>query len=275
MIAKRFYGPESHDVPRATGGTPLPAASLYVSPGMYSWRGQSFDMTAQGRYLLHDPLQATAQRIVHSDDLFALMSSFAWMVAYGLEHNDYHPSQLNWIALTSKLRLACNAHCFYTGYWLTWKGYPWRICRMHTAMAPNNYTDGHSGIEVRDHSGAWQYWDMNRGMVFKANGAILAWKDVVPLAGQLIDYLDCDVYAVETYTRGFDATAFAECFDRTANEKWALTERYYQIPGIDHQGHTYFWLPPGTEQRKGWLLAKSPHYRVISRAQWLAMFYPL
>ena len=55
---------------------------------------------------------------------------------------------------------------------------------------------------------------------------------------------------------------------RTPAEAQSEYERVFQIPGIDVDGKTYWYMPTGTESRQSWVEGLSPNYVVIPKAQW-------
>lgn len=275
---KRFLGRDSFEVGARAAAVPLPSA-LVIPPGVYTFRGGAYDCTAEGRHEFVEFGVETQQRIVWAGDVHALMSAIAWICVNGRADESLGLADKTTRALTSKLRMLCSKTVEWAKY-LTDSaniGLEARVARCLTGGVPNGYYDGHVMLEVKVGT-SWVLYDLANNLRYAPLSGGGALKDVLPLASTTTrEPLAADAgSAIEPAVPGaFDVTAWWEMTMQNPEDFDAEIERVLQIPGIDHtDGLTYFYLPPGMENRASYVTGLQESYRVIPKADWLARFYP-
>lgn len=278
----RYDGVCSFPVPTTTApGIAVTSVSTFTGPRNLIYASQTWNCTQTGLYRFHAPLGSGANRIVWAGDVPRLMSALSWVHSWGSEDNGMAIGAMGFAAGVRQLRTQCGlivawAKAVCDSVPLT--GAPpfpqTRICRVLTAEQPNNWYDGHALLEARHADGAWRLYDITNGLTFGDPAAAL--KDAVPLnlASTPPVKICQKLWSVTPPASGFDVGAF--CFARMTNDAQRDEDLAHvmQIPGIDDGGLTWFYLPAGMESRASWVLSLSATYRVLTKSDWLARFYP-
>lgn len=281
ITVMRYDGVCSFPTPNTTAsGVAVTSVSTFTGPRALIYASQTWDCTTTGLYRFWAPLGSGANRIVWAGDVPRLMSALSWVHSWGSEDNGMAIGSMASAAGVRQLRTQCSLI-------VAWAkavcdsaplaGAPpfpqTRVCRVLTAETPNDWYDGHALLEAKHPDGAWRLYDITNGLTYGDPAAAL--KDVVPLLPGTPRTAICKKsFSVTPPASGFDVGAF--CFARMTNDAQRDEDLAHvmQIPGIDDGGLTWFYLPPGTEHRASWVLGLSPLFRVLTKADWLARFYP-
>lgn len=274
----RYDGVAAFPVPKTTAaGIAVTSVSTITGPRSLIYASQAYDCNTTGLYRFWAPLGSGANRIVWAGDIAKLMSAFAWIHSWGAEDNGLSIGACTTRAGTAQLRSQCGLVCLWAKAVcdsLDAVGGPpvqTRLARVLTAEASNGWYDGHIMLEAK-HPDGWRLYDIANGLTYGATP--LALKDAVPLALATPRVPICRKSFSVTPVGSFDVAAWNLL--RMTNKGDAATDlvHVFQIPGIDDAGLTWFYLPPGTEHRASWVLGLSPLFRVLTKADWLAKFYP-
>jgi hypothetical protein len=276
-LVRRFYGLTSADAPAAPAASPAWPSGLVTPPGRYSLAayGGVWDMTAPGLYVFFNPpgqggtlTPAGNFAVVCQGDTVALLSAAAWLTATGDYDGGLDLPTLNNLATYRPLGLLC-------GRAVDWAKalallpaagtHRLRTVRLLTAQPVNNYCDGHVALEYGDGAG-WNLADVAYRRYWL--GSLGDW--MAGLAGPELPLAPPACFGPPYrmgQTTGFHTVAFNMLWPKDV-----FTARVWQIPGIDDAGLTWCYLPAGTEARQAWV--ESLGWRVLSKADWLARFYP-
>jgi hypothetical protein len=297
QIAGYFTRVGARDIPvLASGGiTPGPLVS---NQAIYNIGGVHYDCRAlQGLVKVVAAPSGTTNRVIFSDDPYALFSGLCWLFTHGDEDEPASGEALNsWIsrmgstAKVQKLRLRCGHAVNFAKHMMTYYGFPSRTVRWLTMEDPagqpwQGIDEGHITMESYI-SGAWRNLDPDTGRYLtdaagvhvevRALPALVA-SDIYIAEGVAADSL----HAVEAYEAGeFDLTGYQEiAFLRDdglgdGTRRW--TQRIHQAVGWDHVGLNEVWwlLPAGSEGRASWVLGLQSNYRIKTAAEIAATFYP-
>lgn len=271
-ICKRFYMATVEPVLGVTGSATALPPSLVIDPAIYSFGGLDFVCTAEGLYVFWDALRGVTRRIIiHQNDPIAVLSGLSWLCVNGTVDNAKTISDLLYKSMHSKLCLLCGQTVVYSRAICASVGIdiPTRTVRFLTAEIPADYYDGHVAMETFV-NGSWQVWDIVNGQVPTAEGNILSIKEMFNKPYTLEPVGDSH-WATEAALGQFDVAAWQEMTMRTPAEAQSEYARVFQIPGIDVDGKTYWYMPTGTESRQSWVEGLSSNYVVIPKAQWEAI----
>ena len=275
---------------RVASGLPYPSGLLVVDPGAYEYGGEFFDFTSEGPYFLNNVYPGGldgGQLIVYGGDIPRLMSSFAWMVRYGRYDESKTYDQLTAKARERSLGMRCGHTINWVMDWCGKLGITARIVRpltgnsapdpVHPDLIPwaDGVDEGHVAIEVLLPTG-WALFDVPGNCAFKdATGNYMSLAEVIEAGVDNCEVLDIapnDSFPTPWSSTEFQTETFFNTRLRFHSDKWR--KGVYQIPGIGSGGLTYYYLPTGTESRAAWVAGLSTTYRVMSKADWLEMFYP-
>lgn len=275
MHAQRFLDTNDFPVSVVGSGSAMPSGMVWA-PGNYLIDGVYYDCTAPGLYeFWNEATNVTRKRIVWGTDTHALMSAMSWVTCNGRGEENMAIGTKTFHAMTSHIRALCQRTCEWVKAMLDSPASlnQARIVRCLTSETPNNLVDGHVLIEVKV-NGNWVLYDMAMGNTYGG----LSLKDAVPLIGvnPSIDISDQSLkVSLEPYGGTFDISAWWITQLRTPTKKRAALERLLQIPGIqDANGHSYFYIPDGLPDRTAWIQGLSVNWHVMTKAAWLAKYYP-
>lgn len=280
-LAKRFLYDQVFDVPLAASGGTFPPSFLWA-PGNYVFNGQAYDMNARGVYMFYDPIaNVYARRAITNADPMEMASCFATLTAYGSEDDGQALTAYDAIAMTRRARIACGSTAMWLQKWLTSAGFQARIVRFITSGTPNNYSDGHVGVEFL-WNGNWVFADPALGRYYAVNGAPLSARDYLahvaaydftinPLCLQR-SKLDTSPTSQGKFVEPvFNELSF---YNDAATQTWV--QRICQCIGIDAaDGNTYWMLPAGSPASlASWVQSLSSTWKVdFSSSVWNARFY--
>lgn len=284
--AARFTSAGAVDVATVPPAAAL-GAGLVMAPGIYSYNGVAYDCTAEGLYRWLVVNTDTTNRIVHSGDLYALMSALSWLFVHGRGSGADEAmtlAQMESRAKTSKLRLRCGPTVDFCRFVLASRGItsrPVRYLTMQTPMAPwAGVDEGHVAMEVQAPAG-WLNFDPNNAAYYRDGaGNHRSARDIIGvIAGDTVQIvpLDSDAgYEIMPFeATKFDATGWKEIVFLRPDGLRLWIRRIMQAAGWDHpNGETWWLLPPGSEARSSWVLGLSSTYRVKTGAEIAAQFYP-
>jgi hypothetical protein len=263
-------------------GTPLALPnSLLIPPGLYSWRGKMWPMHQAGLYKGLAAPSATDREVmcrVVTGTAMDMLTAASWATVHG-EHPDEQltVAQRSDKARTGSLVMRCGHICNWTKYLLSQIGVESRIVSV-VAMPPyNNYDDGHVCLEVKI-GAEWVLADVTSDRLFKDT---ITSKFVS--ARHISDKLKSTttVDAPLTSSRVNFAVindSVNSAYAQAVLDKWngprVWTQRVFAAVGMAKTGQYHFKMPTGaTAAQVSALLAISPTYRVVTPAQFDAMFY--
>lgn len=193
-FARFFVGsnnPEGEEVSRVSGGVPIASLNtIAMTPGVYTYNGESLDCTRQGLYRFR-PLDSNGNPtnsrmhnkicwVPGSDfEIYAVMSAISWNHVHGTadEHGDFQST-----ANASTFRVM-RSTCGWISQWCQWflgfAGITSRIVNVTTIGPLNGWDDGHIVIETWT-NGKWCMWDHTTGRYFvDANGVHMSTAQLV------------------------------------------------------------------------------------------------
>lgn len=268
--------------PAPSGGPFL--SGLIMPPGDYALYPDRAVTLPEGLLHILEPGVSGGHRLIAANpaEPYALMRAIARLTVYG--DNDeglpLHPGSSSnpntalWQMRFRKLAMRCGPTVALARYIAGLQGVETRTVRLLTADAPNNWDDGHVALEAKV-DGGWRHFDVSADVYFRRDGAHLSLREMFD--GGYDEVVKLAPYEADSVEAGgnwqFHPGKYFDIFSATPEQRAAWRARIYGIPGIDRGGLTYFYLPPGTEDREAWVRGLDPSYRVVSREQWSAMFY--
>ncbi len=262
---------------------PFPAP-LVISPGVYSYNGLSYDLTAPGLHFIFAVGPGYfdgGHRIVWNGDVGAFMSAASWLIRYGRTDEGLSTSGLTQAMRERTVALRCGPASAWVIAQAQALGFQARIVRMLTAETPNGYDDGHIAVEAKI-GGQWVLFDVpnDRRFSVPTTGLPASLKDVAELGYDGLDPVElAPTESAPTPWSGsmFATEVFFSLRMRTGTPAWM--RRIYQAVGVDRLDpdgvtRTYWRLPAGAESRKAWVEGLSSSWRVMTAADWNAAFYP-
>jgi len=274
QYVSRIDGLGRFDAPIAPSGSVLPRP-LVISADVYHFNGVSYDMTAQGLYVLFaansEKVDASYRIVVNVDnpDVESLISALAWITVYGTDDEVLSDTKKTIAARDRKLALACSETSLWAKNRLTEWNVEARLVRLLTGETPNNFTDGHVAIEVKI-GGVWRLFDFFVDGFFLDDGERVSLRKIIETG---VSTLELEPLARFEAAGSDSAITWNDAVYRFQEAEWR--ERIFQIPGVVHtDGKTYFYLPKGLEHRQPYVEGLSSAFVVVSKATWDAMFYP-
>ena len=265
----------SIEVPLASSGSTLPG-TLMIQPGNYLYQGVPLDMTAPGPYVLNCPTANGTHRIVKGD-LYEAMAGFCWWTQFGNLNDGANSDALVAQVIDGNyLSMLCDKTCKWIKYVLTHasNGYTARLVRVLPNDNPlSTYDDGHVMLEVLiDES--WILFDPSFDRYWGWGGLSLA--AVIDAGVGNCAEVRLARTEMSHYTNPSTSlpnhrylTTFRCLLDNPVR-KAAWTARTLFLPAIeDAAGNVYCYLPAGYNRP-----SIPPSWNVLSKASWLAMFYP-
>ena len=259
---------------------PIPAP-LIIAPGTYGYNTPRYIMTAEGLYRFMSASGSYADcghRIVYQSDVHSLLTGLAGVTIHGTTDESLSNADKTNRARTGWIKMRCGHIDTWARSILSGLGISSRSVSVLTMETSNGYDDGHVATEVLV-NGAWRLYDLTFNRAFRDGSDLPIQAKNIAANVAAGTYTDDVLVPVQPQfdTRWYDANAFYMSIALEAIAglpNW--TRRTFQAVGIWHtDGLCYFKIPPGSENRKSWLLSLSASYRVIdSPAQWDAMFYP-
>jgi hypothetical protein len=277
-IAKRFSNLDIIDVVKSSiGGVSYPG-TLVIPPNIYSIAafGGNFDMRQSGLYAIANlaPEAGYTQAgnfFIVSGNPYMMASACAWLTYWGEWDSNLTTAQLMQEARWRGLGLLCGKTIQFTQeVFKSVPQYPTRMVHIVTAETPNNYLDGHICVEIKINN-HWTLFDIALKRYWSANLSLLELLEQGPTNGAPIKIARSDT-SPQPYKAGASFGFHAQICKMIIDEN-EFTRRLFQIVGIDDGGITYWYMPPGTETRKSWLLSLSTQYAVVSRDEFIARFY--
>lgn len=294
QFAGRFTRSGATDI--LTVGSPqaLPGP-LTISQGVYTIGSDSYDCrNFQGLLRVMLASGQAVNRIVYKDDLYALLSGFAWLHVHG--YSDEPVAGENWdtswitrmgtLAKSQSLRLRCGHISRFVSWFLQYLGFQVRTVRWLTMVDPagqpwQGIDEGHISIEVF-YNGAWRNFDPDLHIFFTDCAGNHLNAKGVPAAVASGDFKMESLsrnaaYTIEPAQSGvYNLTPWSElAFVRDSEpigESWI--KRTCQAVGIDRpNGESWFLLPPGSDSRKAWVESLSPLFKVKTETEFDAAFY--
>lgn len=253
------------------GGAAFPSP-LIMPPGTYSLNGNGWPMTAEGLYYIFHPVNGGGHRIVYQSDMNALMCAFAHLIRYGRTDEGLSAAQLTSAARERSVALRCGPAVAWVGSHLTALGVQWRSVHFMTAGVPNGFDDGHVAIEVKV-GGNWRLYDVATNARFTNAGtplSLAALFDVGLDTATTIDTAPMDS-APTPWAGGFSTEVYYNLLLKPEGAG-AWRRRVYGIPGIMSGGTIKCYLPTGSAQEAS--NAALAGFQVLTKANWLASFYP-
>ncbi|MGZ9981565.1 hypothetical protein ACXXCT_08855 [Bordetella bronchiseptica] len=280
-LAARFLFDQAFDVPLISGGAALPFGPV-LAPGVYVVHGLSYDMTQTGMYLFFDSTGTTssARRLVTDSDALQMASALSWCLTHGAKDNGLSLSQLDSAARGRFIGVTCNPASKWVKKWLVSAGFDARIVRWLTMGPPNDFDDGHVGVEVF-YGGKWVYVDPDIGCYFKdqAGSALSAAEvfDSVSMWDLSIAPLTLtpkiDTASTSQIPAGVDYATFSWCYLASSLLRRRWIQRIFQGIGVDAtDGMTYWYIPDPS--RQSWVEGQNGAWRVdADRSIWASRFY--
>jgi len=271
VIAKRFPG--SIEVPTVSAAIPLPG-SLVIPPGVYTYGGETLNMTVEGAYNLWNVAVDRQNKIVYGSDIATLVTSLSWLTAIGTDDDGRTVADNINNATYFKPHLLCTPTVKLVREILTQQGVTSRIVHCLTGETPTNYYDGHVMIEVMI-DGLWVLFDPASGHDFFGNSLHPA---VPLLPGVLTRTTPKSIAPERIASSGFDPEVWVESTLTAPGDHESEWMRVLQIPGIerpDQPGHVDFYVSPEFADRAAWVDGLAPEYHVMTdEAAWIAAYYP-
>lgn len=251
---------------------------LIIPPGVYNYRGESYNLAQEGLYRLMCPPEDNQQRIVYHHDVFALMSAVGWLHCHG-SRDDYKSfDEVIALALTNKLVLTCGPYTKIVTTLFTQLGIPIRTVCVKTLEDRNGYSDGHVLSEIRL-DGRWVVFDVDPHMLYSFGGKRLSLLDLNPHV-QAGDY----VREPLTNTVSFAITDFKNKEGTYDYGLWYETviamqdgsefRRVMMIPIIPADGQSYYTTYTEAQHQRAETLWSGAGLRYLPIADFRARFYP-
>lgn len=184
ISAKFFRGDAPSDVPLGSTVSPMPSASTWMAPGIYSYLGQVYDCREEGLYrFLNDANGTCTNRVsIKSSglaDLYKVLSGVCWNHVHGIDDNAVDYQVMSNTGMTRKWRAQCGFIAGLMVWVLPQFGIPART-KNPSAVAPlNGWDDGHIVLETQ-HGADWRMWDMTNARYFRnSSGKHLSTAEVV------------------------------------------------------------------------------------------------
>lgn len=282
--ALEMIAPTKLAVQETTASATTTFGTLFMSPGVVQYNAKRYDVPSQGLLSLfayspsaygYAPYRDGGFRIVADSgnlDHYAVIGAIGALIDYGSAHEGLTTAQKMAAMRSGPIAMRCGHSSDLAIHLLGTLGVTARRVHLLTADAPDGLDEGHVAIEVLI-DGEWRFFDVPGDSYFRNGTAHLNVADLIDLGVTNADH----VKLAETYvnTTGLLRALWAQRYSTTPDYlEWAA--RIFQIPGIydPTDGLIYYYMPAGTETRQSWVLNLSTQYRVISKAAWLAKFYP-
>ena len=259
------------------GGAPAESLppKLIIPPGVYSYRGESYNLGREGLYRLMCPPEDNQQRIVYRHDVFALMSAVGWLHCHG-NRDDYKSfDEVMALALTNKLVLTCGPYTKIVTTLFASLDIPIRRVQVLTLEDRNGYNDGHVLSEIRL-DGRWVVFDVDTHLFYSFGGKRLSLLDLIPRV-QARDYLREPLangvsFAITDFKSkdGYDYGLWYET--EIAMQDDSAFRRVMMIPVISDEGKNFSTTYSEDDRRRAEKLHPGLHYLTI--ADFRARFYP-
>ena len=262
--------------PAGGGGSaePLPQ-KLIIPAGVYSYRGEKYNLEKEGLYRLMCPPEDNQQRIVYSRDVFALMSAVGWLHCHG-SRDDYKSfDEVIALSLTNKLVLTCGPYTKIITTLLTQLRIPIRTVAVKTLEERNGYSDGHVLSEILL-DGRWVVFDVDPHLLYTFGGKRLSLLDLNPhvQAGDFVrePLTDTVPFAITDFKskEGYDYGLWYETI--IAMKDTETFRHVMMIPIIPADVQYFYTTYTEAEHQRAETLWPGMHYLPI--ADFRARFYP-
>lgn len=247
---------------------------LIIPPGVYSYRGENYNLEKEGLYRLMCPPEDNQQRIVYSHDVFALMSAVGWLHCHG-SRDDYKSfDEVIALALTYKLVLTCGPYTKIITTLLTQLRIPIRTVAVKTLEERNGYSDGHVLSEIYL-DGRWIAFDVDGHVLYSFGGKRLSLLELNPHV-QARDFVrepltDTVPFAITDFKskEGYDYGLWYETIIAMKDNE--TFRHVMMIPVIPADGQYFYTTYTEAEHQRAEMLWPGMHYLPI--ADFRARFY--
>lgn len=252
---------------------------LIISPGLYRFENNTYDLQDEGLYRLISPLQKNEQRIVFSGkNVDTLMSAVSWIYSHGNSDNGKSFEEINNKALNSKIFGTCGAISTWIQFLLDSQNVKSRIVQTLTLDDWNTYDNGHTMIEVyRSDLEKWVLYDLDNNSYFSNNGiplSLIEFVNAVKSDNYKIHLLASDTKLdVSNFIaeNNYEYAFYAESVYANENSQKNWYKRVIQIPMIGEDKFSYF-TTNNSEDRK-LMEDYASHHRYLTYDEFYSKFY--
>lgn len=259
-----------------SSASPLPC-ELLIPPGHYSYRGATYDFTAEGLYrLLRIPV-ANEQRIVFGGDVHELMRSLSWIHTHGSRDDQLATEDLAQAATTRKITTTCGALARFITQLLVPVGLHARMVLAFSEGPYNQFDDSHVLVEVLDPKlRRWVLYDIDNNVTMWRNGQQLDLEQFVAVIASGEGYhLERLARDSKIDASGFDdreGYSYAMYAELSVGSESALRKWYARVIRIAAIGPGPSFYARDTPAAAR--LAKVESYLgLLSEAEWRQRFY--
>lgn len=227
-------------------GDDLPS-TLVIPPGVYRFRGRSFDLRDDGLYRFMLPPKETQQRIVRRQDgdPLAFISAACWMHSHGYREDGMKHEELLARALTGKLIMTCGPYSDFCHRLFNEHGLQTRKVAPR-ALYRNGFDDGHIALEVMldDH---WTFIDVDQHVAVRRDGRRLSFLQTVlrvPADDYELEPLALSVpLAVGDFVDKGDGYDYAMWMEAGIHSEATLRRWYRHILAVPLMGDGHYTMP--------------------------------
>jgi hypothetical protein len=257
-------------------GTPLPE-SLVISPGVYHFSENAYEMKKEGLYRFISPATGNQQRIVFHQDRLALMSSISWIFSHGYRDNPCSFAETISIATRGKVVVTCADACKFVIALFTQLQIRIRRVRGRTLQVPNGYNDGHILTEIQL-NGRWIIYDPDRGMLYRNDDQWLGLLDLTKLSRtghfEEVSLGSKIPVAVGHFSRGnADYDLWMETWLARSDAREELLCRPVEIPIISDGEKEYYTAFTEAERQHAYELWSHENLTFLSPEEFQNRFY--
>lgn len=256
--------------------------SLIVTPGFYTYDGQTYDMNNEGLYRFAEINGVNRQCIVYQTNVHKLLSSLSWITTHGNSDGTMTYEQLKTTAKTRKINITCGK---VVGLARDILGTT-NTRQISTFALDNitNFDDGHVLLEVwRTDLSKWVLYDLDNNFVFAdTNGDLLSFWEVLPLVDSgnfemkpiaSDTTMDISNFKVSSY----DAGIYFETAMATEQQKYNWLKRVFAFPTI-YEGGIYYSVDSTrtrdlTAADTTYLTGLGITYQVMTESAFLTKYY--
>lgn len=227
--------------------------TLVLTPNVYEFDNKKWDCTKEGLYIFFNVPRISCQRIIYNKDVRTLIHSLTWLHAHGYMDDTASFSIAQSTAKSRRLHMSCGSFVNFTNNLLKDLSVSSRFVLFLTLNEWNNYSNGHSVLEVFD-KGKWIVYDIDLRNYFTDNGEVLnAYELVAAVSSSLFEihhFSDSPNFAFgDLVLNGFDYSLWCESTLLFKEQLPNFYQRVCQVVLIRENGQ-FFFTCESVDQRK-------------------------
>lgn len=252
---------------------------LIIPSGLYTFGGNTYNLSDEGLYRFVVPLEKNEQRIVFDGkSTYSLMSAVAWIYSHGNSDNAKNFEEITSKALNSKIFGTCGAVSVWIQVILESQNIKSRIVQTLTLDDWNTYDNGHTMIEVYHNDlEKWVLYDLDNNLYFSKNGIPLSLVEFIDSVKN--DNYEMNILATDTTLdvsnflakNGYEYAFYAESVYANENTLKTWYKRVIQIPMIAENEFSYFTTNSIDERKRMEIYAS--HHKFLDVDEFNSKFY--